>query len=283
MAPAGDHWPAVAPYQAWAFALFRLSGPRLSSPLDSQPPTPAPSSGQGAGSLGSVARQRPSAAGRPGRHGTPGSGQSGLRRLPGGKRGCSPGEGGSSLPSCPRPGQATRALLYAMWAGRPARDPATEAAESAEWGPWGDPAPSSAGPSPLVPPPRGLLYSSGIGSFSAWRASPAQTKGSRRRGGGRAESRVPAGSGGRVRTRGALWARQEAPSLHGSGGAGRPGLRDLPARRPHALRAGGAARPGLGRPSRRGAGGAGAGGRRRVSTFTTPAGRAVTLYFWDRA
>lgn len=64
-------------------------------------------------------------------------------------------------------------------------------------------------------------------------------EGAARRGPGGIKDPGRVGRPERVGTRGGFWARREAPSLHGSGGAGRPGLRDLPARRPHALRAGG--------------------------------------------
>lgn len=58
-------------------------------------------------------------------------------------------------------------------------------------------------------------------------------------------------------------------------------MRDLPASgRTHFVPA--AALRSLAGRRRRGAGDAGAGGRRRVSTFTAPAGSAVTLQFWER-
>lgn len=65
------------PWLYLASAGLPLTAPRLTAA------TPAPSSGGDAGSLGSVARQRYSAAVPRRRHCTPDSGQSGLRRPPG--------------------------------------------------------------------------------------------------------------------------------------------------------------------------------------------------------
>lgn len=65
-------WPSLY----LASAGLPLTAPRLTAA------TPTPSSGGDAGSLGSVARQRYSAAVRRRRHRTPDSGQSGLRRPP---------------------------------------------------------------------------------------------------------------------------------------------------------------------------------------------------------
>lgn len=110
-------------------------------------------------------------------------------------------------------------------------------------GPRGDTDSLPVCPSFLVPPPRGLLYTA-TEFETFWRRGhhslglKAKVSGGRGASGAGPSQGFLAGSGGRVSTQGGFRTRQEAPSLHGSGGASRPGLRDLPARRPHALRAG---------------------------------------------
>lgn len=305
MAPDVDNQPALSPYRALAFALFSLSGPCPSLPLDSQPPPPlrvrekAPGRwGQSPGTAtrlqcapGVIARQVPGSGGS-------GGCQGGIGDVPRGGEEALPsrlspsGVGGLPAPSCTPCGQSAR--LPSCCGRRPGiRRPSGQARHAprplrAECGPRGDTDSSPACPTPLVPPPRALLYSSGTGNFSALRAPPARTIGSSqrraRRVGARAESRILAGSGGRAgsaREEGSGPAGKPRVCTEAAGRAARGCVTCLPGGRTHFVP--GAALPSLGRPSRRGAGGAGAGGRCRVSTFTTPAGRVVTLYFWDRA
>lgn len=198
MAPDVDNQPALSPYRALAFALFSLSGPCPSSPLDSQPPPPlrvrekAPGRwGQSPGNAtrvqcapGVIARQVPGSGGSGGCQGGRGDvPRGGEEALP--SRLSPSGVGGLPAPSCTPCGQGARPP--SCCGRRPGiRRPSGQARDAprplrAECGPRGDTDSSPACPSPLVPPPRALLYSSGIGNFSALRAPPARTIGSSQR------------------------------------------------------------------------------------------------------
>lgn len=212
---------------------------------------PAPGRGEGAGSRGSVPWQRSPAAARSSR-----------------RRGGGGALWGVSAPeSLPRPGG--RGARLRLCRGCPARDPdgavrptSAAAARGADGVRGATPTPRRGLP-PLAPPAAGVFAL----QQRRWelpgtklRASPAraQVGGGAAPGVGRAQGSGPAREAGP--------GPPASPRAHASGGGRAPGLRDLLARRPHALRAAGSA------PSPAAAGG-GAGAGARPARPSQPGGR----------